>query len=145
MVNGISKDLLAWKDSPEFEKELQENFSSGFNSFLERSRLRVVDIARFTGLTSSAVSAWKNGKGFPDYKTLCKLVIYGMSIEEIFNHVIGKQATENSRKDFPEISINQKLEISEIFKNPDFQAGMRKALDDIKKKDLEKFKENPKF
>lgn len=141
MVNGISKELLAWKDSPEFEKELQENFSSGFNSFLEKNRLRVVDVARFTGLTSSAVSAWKNGKGCPDYKTLCKLVIYGMSIEEMFNPIIGKQAIDNGQT----LTVEKTIRIS----NENIQslaAAISEHLkENIKKKDLEKFKENPKL
>ena len=71
------------------EKALQY-FASGFNSFLERKHIKAPDIAKEIGLKRSSVYTWKAGRGFPDFQTLSKLLLMGMTTKEVFGDEIEK-------------------------------------------------------
>lgn len=72
------------------KKEALEIFSDGFQHFLDRTGLKVKDIASAFDLTKAAVSSWKNGVSFPDYPKIFKLLEMGMTLDEMFGVEIAK-------------------------------------------------------
>ena len=89
---------MALKNSFDKDKAL-ENFSRGFEQFTYRKKLKPIDIAKDFGLTHAAVSSWKNGKGFPDFQTLYKLLEIGMTIKEVFGEKFGSVVIDSVKND----------------------------------------------
>lgn len=80
-----------------FDKETAlSDFSKGFNSFLERKRLKVPAVAKELCLKRGSVYTWKAGRGFPEFQTLFKLFEMGMTLEEMFGERLAKVIEENS-------------------------------------------------
>ena len=77
------------------KKEALETFSNGFQRFLNRTGLKVKDIAKELGVTDSAVSSWKYGRAFPDYPKIFKLLEMGMTLDEMFGIKIAKTERMN--------------------------------------------------
>lgn len=77
------------------KKEALETFSNGFQRFLNRTGLKVKDIASAFDLTKAAVSSWKNGVSFPDYPKIFKLLEMGMTLDEMFGIKIAKTERMN--------------------------------------------------
>lgn len=77
------------------KKEALETFSNGFQRFLDRTGLKVKDIASAFDLTKAAVSSWKNGVSFPDYPKIFKLLEMGMTLDEMFGIKIAKTERMN--------------------------------------------------
>lgn len=79
-----------------FDKDIAiENFSRGFNAFLDRKNLKVKTVSKELNLSYSAVSFWKNGRGFPDFQTLSKLFEMGMTLKEMFGERLANIIIEN--------------------------------------------------
>lgn len=103
------------------KKKALENFSRGFEQFTYRNKIKPIEVAKDFGLTHAAVSAWKNGKGFPDFQTLYKLFCMGMTIREVFGDEIEKTErmnrliveTEEMKKSFFSLLQNQDEQSSE--------------------------------
>jgi len=83
-------------DCFEFDKmEALETFSNGFQHFLDRTGLKIKDVASAFDLTKAAVSSWKNGVSFPDYPKIFKLLEMGMTLDEMFGIKIAKTEKMN--------------------------------------------------
>ena len=80
---------------------LSQVFSFGFKKFMERKKIRTQDVAKELGVTCSAVSFWKNGKGFPDFIKLYNLLQLGMTTDEMF----GDANTTLSKENEPKLNI----------------------------------------
>ena len=83
------------KKCPEEEADFLKHFSLGIQNFMKRTGLSIQDIADKLGTTHSAVSAWKRGKGFPDYHNFINLIVLGMSPLEVMNIELENQARIN--------------------------------------------------
>lgn len=83
------------KKCPEEEADFLKQFSLGIQNFMKRTGLSIQDIADKLGMTHSAVSAWKRGKGFPDYHNFINLIVLGMSPLEVMNTELENQARIN--------------------------------------------------
>lgn len=74
-----------------FDKEKAlKDFSTGFNSFLDRNHIKAPDVAQEMGLKRSTVYTWKAGRGFPDFQTISKLLGMGMTMREMFGDELDK-------------------------------------------------------
>lgn len=93
--------------------EMKENFSKGFNSFLSRKELKVLEIAEQTGMNQSTVSCWKTKRSLPDFDKIAKLFEMGMTIHEMFGEKLGDEIVKNTinNKGFTDLSEKQ----AEIF------------------------------
>ncbi len=141
-----------------FDKsEALANFSSGFNAFLLRKNLKVPAVAKDLGLNTSSVYVWKSGRGFPDFQTLFKLFEMGMTLKEMFGERLAL-TIENSGDLFNDLMkeierLNKEIKEKDekiiklesekvaqqqnaIFENPEFKAGVKRALEDLKKNGL---------
>ena len=83
------------KKHPEEEADFLKHFSLGIQNFMKRTGLSAKDIADKLGVTHSAISAWKYGKGFPDYNNFINLIVLGMSPLEVMNTELENQARIN--------------------------------------------------
>lgn len=116
------------------KKELLKHFSNGFSNFLHRRKLKVVDVANMFGLTHSAVSSWKKGKGFPDFITLFKLFSAGMTLKEMFGEDLGFLFAQNSLVDFPQIINNERKDGEKFATMEDLDKMQKKVLEFLDKK-----------
>lgn len=95
-----------------FDKETAlSDFSKGFNSFLERKRLKVPAVAKELCLKRGSVYTWKAGRGFPEFQTLFKLFEMGMTLEEMFGERLAKVIEENSVIELSDEKVDEKVEI----------------------------------
>lgn len=76
--------------------EMKESFSKGFNNFLSRKELKVLDVAEKTGMKQSTVSCWKTKRSLPDFEKITNLFEMGMTIHEIFGDELGEKIISNS-------------------------------------------------
>lgn len=83
------------KKHPEEKEDFVKQFSLGIQNFMKRTGLSAKDIADKLGVTDSAISAWKYGKGFPDYHNFVNLIVLGMSPLEVMNPDLENQARIN--------------------------------------------------
>ena len=83
------------KKHPEEKEDFVKQFSLGIQNFMKRTGLSAKDIADKLGVTHSAISAWKYGKGFPDYHNFINLIVLGMSPLEVMNTELENQARIN--------------------------------------------------
>lgn len=83
------------KKHPEEKADLLKQFSLGIQNFMKRTELSIQEIADKLGMTHSAVSSWKRGKGFPDYPSFINLIVLGMSPLEVMNTELENQARIN--------------------------------------------------
>lgn len=131
-----------------FDKETALNdFAKGFNSFLQRKKLKSADIAKELNLKGSSISTWKNGRGFPEFQTLFKLFEMGMTLKEMFGERLAKVIEDNSgfsgRVSELEKVIEaqrEKIEIlertlphGERLKDPEFINGVKENLENLER------------
>lgn len=84
---------------------------------------RQEDLAADVGVEQSAVSSWNSGARTPKYEACRKLLLKGMTIEELFGRDVSEAVRNNEVSVIPE---DQKLE---FFKNIDFNdPAMQKVL-----------------
>lgn len=97
--------------------------------FLDRKKWTIADLASrlFDKGGSSRVGMWKTGDSNPRYAEIIKLIELGATAEELF----GKEAAETLNKNSSE--LNRVAENSDIFNTPEFQDGMKKAIEDMMK------------
>lgn len=129
-----------------FDKETALNdFAKGFNSFLQRKKLKSADIAKELDLKGSSISTWKNGRGFPEFQTLFKLFEMGMTLEEMFGERLAKVIEENSgfsgrvaelektiESQRKQIELLENIKATttpppEFMNDPEFLAGLKKG------------------
>ena len=129
-----------------FDKETAlSDFSKGFNSFLERKRLKVPAVAKELCLKRGSVYTWKAGRGFPEFQTLFKLFEMGMTLEEMFGERLAKVIEENSgfsgrvaelektiESQRKQIELLENIKATttpppEFMNDPEFLAGLKKG------------------
>ncbi|MBR2197613.1 MAG: helix-turn-helix transcriptional regulator [Fibrobacter sp.] len=120
-----------------------ENFSRGFNAFLSRKNLKVKTVSEDLGLSYSAVSFWKNGRGFPDFTTLSKLFEMGMTLDEMFGEKLASEILLNQEKESLEKNellktqamLSSQLETLQLSPHPKLEGkkhDIAKELEEIK-------------
>ncbi len=79
----------------ESKETMKKNFSSGFASFIDRTKLTPKQIAESLGVSESAVNGWKYGRSFPDVPNFLKLVDLGLSPLEVMSEELKAKAVIN--------------------------------------------------
>ena len=97
-------------------------------SFLKREKLTKAALCRKIGIDpkSSLLSAYEKGRSCPSYEICVELLKAGMTVEELFGVEYKKMHQE-----FVVPTSTQ-----EIFDSPEFQIGMKNAIEKLKKDGL---------
>ena len=74
------------------------------HSFLERKKISQADLSRELKTTPGNVNRWVKGEGVPSWELCRKLLLIGMTVEELFGIEYGKNTPENE---------NSKIRISD--------------------------------
>lgn len=116
-----------------FDKETAlSDFSKGFNSFLERKRLKVPAVAKELCLKRGSVYTWKAGRGFPEFQTLFKLFEMGMTLEEMFGERLAKVIEENSGFSGRVAELEETIESQrKQIENLKIQVGLMEKMDEL--------------
>lgn len=92
--------------------------------FLRRTGMTQRELALKMGCSSGLVGAWSSGSGVPSYEKIIKLLLVGMSIEEMF----GKDIAEKTQ-----VFSEQTKELPSTTDHDRFVAGVKEALAELAK------------
>lgn len=100
------------------------------NSFLRRMKWGQKDLAKRLEIGTSTVGMWCVNKSTPSYAVIEKLLDMGMTIRELFGDEIDAKVRAQYLEGLPPAGVPKE------FDTPEFQAGVRKALEDMKARGL---------
>ncbi|MBO7324956.1 MAG: helix-turn-helix transcriptional regulator [Bacteroidales bacterium] len=97
-------------------------------SFLKREKMTKAALCRKIGIDpkSSLLSAYEKGRSCPSYDVCVKLLEAGMMVEELFGVEYKKMHQE----------FIVPPSTQEIFDSPEFQLGMKRTIEKLKKEGL---------
>ncbi len=92
--------------------------------FLDRLHIKGVELQKRLGLSSGAISQYKNGNK-PSYSMICKLIMEGITIDELFGKELADKLRENekSRNGTPSTDKNK-----DFLNSDEFRQGVLKVL-----------------
>ena len=99
-------------------------------AFRIRTKKSVADLAELLGVKQAAIYNYKYGKSKPSYESIEKMLLDGAYLSEVFNEEVQKKVSE---------SLNVAAVTNSVlneFDTPEFRAGVRKALEDMKARGL---------
>lgn len=100
------------------------------NSFLRRMGWGQKDLANRLEIATSTVGMWCVNKSTPSYSVIEKLLKMGMTIKELF----GEEVDAMVRSQY--LDGITAAQVTNEFDTPEFRAGVRKALEDMKARGL---------
>lgn len=96
----------------------KEYFRKGLNKFLLDKNLFGTALAEKIGIQPYLISNWRNGKGFPSFENICRLLKVGCSLNYLFD-IESKIESKNES------------EIETILNDETFKKSIENAIKEI--------------
>ena len=103
-----------------------------------RKKRSVAELAELLGVKEAAVYNYKYGKSKPSYESIEKMLLDGAFISEIFSEEVQNKVIDTLRLQIG-ISVESSSETSsssDVWNDPDFLEGFKRAHEDMKAKGL---------
>ena len=103
-----------------------------------RKKRSVAELAQLLGVKEAAVYNYKYGKSKPSYESIEKMLLDGAFISEIFSEEVQNKVIDTLRLQIG-IGVESSSETSsssDVWNDPDFLEGFKRAHEDMKAKGL---------
>ena len=92
-----------------------------FNRFMKRLGLKQKDAAELLKVSKGLVGMWASNEALPSYDKTVRLIVKGITAQELFGDELGSFLLENSK-------------IASV--SPEYQEGYKKGIAELKEKGL---------
>lgn len=103
-----------------------------------RTKKTVAELAKLLGVKEAAIYNYKYGKSKPSYESIEKMLLDGAYLSEVFSEEVQNKVIDTLRLQIGigAESSSETSSSSDVWNDPDFLEGFKRAHEDMKAKGL---------